>query len=230
MKSILVRCAHPDDEVLGCSGYIAKQNLLGNKVHVLFLSEGVTSRHSKIKIDDQIKLEINDRKKMAIKASNVLKYEILDFLDYPNLRMQNLDTLDITKKIIYFIKKIKPYTVLTHHPGDLNSDHRVTFEATFTALRPFTHKNMVKNFLTFEVTSSTNWSNEGIGPRFSPNYYLDIKKFLKIKKKAFDCYKFEMRDFPHPRSWQAIMAQHLNRGLEIGLEYAEAYSIIRKIN
>ena len=229
MGNILVISAHPDDEILGCSGFICKQKSDGNRVFVLYLSEGVTSRYDNHTIDKKIKQEIENRKKMAIQASKILQFKIVEFLDLPNLRMENLHVLDLVKKITKTIKKIRPSIILTHHPGDLNRDHKVAFESTFAALRPFTFDFKINKFLTYEIPSSTNWSNQSIGPKFEPNFYLNVKKYIDKKKLAFDCYKFEMRKFPHPRSWKLILANHMLRGSEVGLEYAEAYMLIKEI-
>ena len=45
--TILIVVAHPDDEVLGCGGSIAKWTQSGDDVHVLILAEGATSRDKK---------------------------------------------------------------------------------------------------------------------------------------------------------------------------------------
>jgi len=230
MKRILIISAHPDDEILGCGGYIINQEALGNKIFVLYLSEGVTARYQKKKIKSSKAIsEIKKRKEMAQKCSKYLKFQILDFLDYENLRMHSNDTLDLVKEINNYINICKPDIILCNHPGDLNSDHRVAFEATYTALRPFTIKKKYLEFMTYEVVSSTNWSNKHIGKIFSPNYYLDISKYIKTKKIALDFYKKEMRKYPHTRSWKSILNFHHVRGAEVGIEYAEAYEIIKKI-
>lgn len=230
MKSILIIAAHPDDEILGCCGYILNQNKLGNKVYVLYLSEGVTSRFSKTAFKkNNVINEIIKRKKMAENCAKFLKFQILDFLGYENLRMQKLDILDLVKLINKYINQCKPDIILCNHSGDLNTDHRIAFEATYTALRPFTTKKKYFEFLTYEVVSSTNWSNKHIGKTFSPNYYLDITKYINTKKKALDFYKKEMRSFPHSRSWKSILYLHHTRGAEVGLEYAEAFEVIKKI-
>ena len=68
MKKILVISAHPDDEVLGCSGFICKQKSEGNRVFVLYLSEGVTSREDTFRFNDRIRKEIENRKKNGRKS------------------------------------------------------------------------------------------------------------------------------------------------------------------
>ncbi len=230
MKRILIIAAHPDDEILGCGGYIINQVKLGNEVKVLYLSEGVTARFSKKELKSSKAItDIKIRKKMAESCAKYLKFQIIDFLDHNNLRMQRLDLLDLVKVINKYINKIKPDIILCNHSGDLNTDHRIAFEATFTALRPFTIKKKFFEFLTYEVVSSTNWSNKNIGKKFSPNYYLEITKYIDIKKKALGFYKKEMRDYPHSRSWKSILYHHHTRGAEVGLEYAEAFEVIKTI-
>ncbi len=44
-QKILVVAAHPDDEVLGCGGTIAKYTKAGDKVYCLFLGKGKASRN-----------------------------------------------------------------------------------------------------------------------------------------------------------------------------------------
>lgn len=231
MKRILIISAHPDDEILGCAGYISNHVKLGNKVFVLYLSEGVTARYAKKDLrTKKIITEINNRKNMAERCSKYLKFEICDFLNFENLRMHNLDILDLVKLISKYINHYKPDIILSNHSGDLNSDHRVAFEATYTALRPYTVKKKYFEFMTYEVVSSTNWSNKHIGKLFSPNYYLDISKYINIKKRALEFYKKEMRQYPHSRSWKSILSFHQCRGSEVGLEYAEAFEVIKKIS
>ena len=45
MNKVLVVAAHPDDEVLGCGATIAKHTQDKDKVRVIFLSDGFTSRN-----------------------------------------------------------------------------------------------------------------------------------------------------------------------------------------
>lgn len=44
MKNILIIAAHPDDEILGCGGTIARLNKKGYKIITLILGEGISSR------------------------------------------------------------------------------------------------------------------------------------------------------------------------------------------
>ena len=61
-KKILVVAAHPDDDILGCGGTLAKAINLKAKVKILFLGEGVSSRFDFRKKNNSIKLKIADEK------------------------------------------------------------------------------------------------------------------------------------------------------------------------
>jgi LmbE family N-acetylglucosaminyl deacetylase len=68
-NSILVIAAHPDDEVLGCGGTIAKYTKDKIEVNILFISDGESSR----KLSKKKKsFKINKRKKNAIAAAKIL--------------------------------------------------------------------------------------------------------------------------------------------------------------
>ncbi len=228
-KNVLVFAAHPDDEVLGCGGAIAYHRSRDDIVGVCYLSEGVSSRLSLNEFKDKNfwSQDLKDREKMAINASEILDFEILDFLRHPNLRLKDLPLLDITKQLLEIIKNFQPDTVYVNFPGDLNSDHSVMFEAAYTALRPSNLHN-VKNILCYEVLSSTEWA-PNIYKQFNPDTFIDISNFLKLKMKSIKAYEFEMRAPPHPRSNDVITALAMLRGSQVGVKYAESFMTIRKL-
>lgn len=227
MKKIAIVAAHPDDEILGCGGTILKNIKLGNKVFVLYVSDGVGGRFEN-KNDKNRAAEIIKRKKMAIKAANFAKFEIIDFLGLENLELNKYKHNYINNKIYKIFSKIKPDTVYTHHPGDNNIDHKVTFESTYTACRPC--KNyIIKEINTFEVPSSTDWANPN-NKSFIPRKFIDISEFSKKKTKLLNFYQKELRDEPHPRSLKNINALETYRGGMCGLKKAEAFDIIRLID
>ena len=228
-KNILVVAAHPDDEVLGCGASISKWSKNGHKVNILLMSEGITARDSKRNFSLR-KEELDKHKNKAKKAAKILGAKSVNFCNFPDNRMDSIDLLDVTKSIEKFVKTFKPQLIVTHNHSDLNIDHKITHEACITATRP-QNKNSVKEILTFEVPSSTEW-NFSLKQKniFNPNYFENVSGFLKKKIKALECYKSEMRKWPHPRSYKAI--QHLAkwRGATIGVEEAEAFELVRKIN
>ena len=207
---VLVVASHPDDEVLGCGGTIAKHVANGDEVSVLIMTQGREGG------------EIPDA---AEAANSILGATFLWLDDYPDNKMDTIPLLDVVKSVEYFIDNLKPDIVYTHHAGDLNIDHRITHQAVMTACRPLPGCS-VKTILCFEVPSSTEW-----GQGFEPNWFVDITEFEFLGKKydALDAYGSEMRDFPHPRSHRAVLNLGRLRGATVGVEMAEAFMVARRI-
>jgi N-acetylglucosamine malate deacetylase 1 len=225
--NILIVAAHPDDEVLGCGGSIAKWSKDGNKVHVLIMAEGATSR-DKIRDRDNRNIELSRLAKSANEAGMILGIKSIELLGYPDNRMDSIDLLDVVKLIEKYIEKIKPDVVVTHHSGDLNVDHQIIHKAVMTACRP-QPVCTVKRILSFEVASSTEWQSPTINNPFIPNWFEDISDTLEMKIIALEAYKSEMCEWPHARSIKAV--EHLAkwRGATVGCDAAEAFMLIREV-
>jgi LmbE family N-acetylglucosaminyl deacetylase len=91
----------------------------------------------------------------------------LEMLGLPDNRMDSMDFIEVVKLIEDKIKKFQPDTVLTHHPSDLNIDHRITQQALITACRPqpdCTVKNIL--FLKFPHQRIGRFLPECFDPRF----------------------------------------------------------------
>ena len=226
-RTFLIIAAHPDDEVLGCGGSIAKWAKAGNDVRVLIMAEGSTSR-DKTRNRDARKEDLSHLTKSAKKAGEILGVKSIELLDYPDNRMDSVVLLDVVKSIEEHIEKRKPEVVVTHHLGDLNIDHQIIHQAVITACRP-QPEHPVKCILTFEVPSATEWQSPTFGNPFVPNWFEDISETIELKIKALEAYQSEMREWPHVRSIQAV--DHLARWREasIGCEAAEAFMLIRRL-
>jgi len=227
MSNILVVAAHPDDEILGCGGTIARHVQQGDEVSVLILSEGVTARDVN-RSRDLRSDELSALGKMAHAAHKVLGSTNLVLHDFPDNRMDSIDRLDIVKIVEEHIAKYQPEIVYTHHAGDVNIDHRRTHESVVTSCRAMPHA-IVKTILFFEIASSTEWQPPQSASAFAPNWFVDISQTLTKKIQALHCYEPEMRAFPHPRSYKAL--EHLAhwRGACVGVQAAEAFILGRNI-
>lgn len=218
-NKILVVAAHPDDEVLGAGGTIAKHVSEGDEVYALVLGDGEMSRGAGEK-------GINKRKAQSAEAAEILGIKKVFFESFPDNQFDSVPLLKIVKSVEKALLKVKPETVFTHHGEDLNIDHRLTFQAVLTAARP-QPGFFVKQLFSFEVLSSTEWQEKKKNKAFCPNYYIDIHDFIDIKVKAMEAYKDELKPYPHPRSAEGIKILAKYRGLEVGLKYAEAFQAIR---
>ena len=224
-KSTLIIAAHPDDEVLGCGGTIAKLANEGVIVRVAFLADGVFSREGEQK--DQQK-ELKDRRTAAQQACDILGVKSVSFGDFPDNKMDVSPLLDIVKAVEELIFKHQPDTLFTHHCGDVNIDNRRIHEAVVAACRP-QNGHPVKKLLSFEVASSTEWQLPHSATSFSPNYFVDISATLAKKMAALDLYAKELRRWPHPRSPKAVAHLAHWRGATVGVEAAEAFILSRQL-
>jgi LmbE family N-acetylglucosaminyl deacetylase len=223
--SILVVAAHPDDEVLGCGGVLA---LNGGKdpVDILILGEGITSRSERREHANTAAVERLRADAQA--AGKMLGARSVRLANFPDNRFDGVPLLDVIKVVEAAVAELSPQTIYTHHPGDLNVDHGVTFRAVMTATRPMADQ-AVRDVYSFEVSSSTEWAFQQIQPPFRPNVFVDVSSSIERKVKAMLQYESEVRPFPHPRSGEAIRVQARRWGSVAGCEYAEAFELIRSV-
>lgn len=221
--TVAVIVAHPDDEVLAFGGSMARHAAKGERVCPLILATGLASRSDDNSVDGQA---LQNLRAAAEKAADILGAQAPEFADFPDNRMDGVDLLDVVKRVEAFRQAINPDVVFTHHPGDLNVDHRVTFQAVLTAFRPLPGEKPVRLY-TGEVLSSSEYGQAS--ERFQPNTYVDIEKTLSAKQQALRAYADELRDWPHPRSVEAVDHLARLRGSECGLEAAEALHLIRAV-
>ena len=222
MSNILIVIAHPDDEVLGCGGTIAKLANEGHNIYTLILGEGITSRNiSKGEANKEMKI----LQKSAIKANELLGVKRMIFRGFPDNRFDTIPLLEIVKDIEEIKMQIRPKIIFTHFEKDLNIDHQITYKAVLTATRPMVGEP-VKEIYSFEVLSSTEWA---FPTSFSPNVFYDISKNINDKLIALASYESEIREDSHPRSLSGVWNNARLWGQKVGLEYAEAFKCVRII-
>ena len=225
MASILVVAAHPDDEILGCGGVLARHAAEGDTVHVLIVAEGATARDSERDPRGR-EPELTALRAAASRAAAEIGAEEPRILGLPDNRLDSLPLLEIVKPIEAVVEAVAPEIVYTHHAGDLNVDHRIVHQATVTACRPLPG-SPVRALYAFETVSSTEWQTAG--ESFRPQRWVDIEPFLRCKLRALDAYEAEMRPFPHARSREAVEALARVRGAAAGLRAAECFVVVREV-
>tara|TARA_Y100000590_G_scaffold101747_1_gene115556 strand:+ start:3087 stop:3812 length:726 start_codon:yes stop_codon:yes gene_type:complete len=225
--SILVVAAHPDDEILGCGGTMAKHVTKGDEVNVLIMAEGVTSRDSE-RDREKRENELSELTKAAKIANDIIGANSIHLHDFPDNRLDSIDLLDLIITIEFYINKYQPSIVYTHHRGDVNIDHKIVHDAVLAATRP-QPGNCVKTLLFFEIASSTEWTPPQSIISFHPNWFIDISDTLEIKLQALEAYVEEMRTFPHPRSIDGIKYLSKWRGANVGVDSCEAFILGRNI-
>jgi LmbE family N-acetylglucosaminyl deacetylase len=223
-KKALVIAAHPDDEVLGCGGTIARLTQEGYEFTVAILGEGITSRFAqREEANPELLRQLHAR---ATEAGRIVGVCDVRLFKLPDNRFDTVPLLDIVKMLESLISELHPEIVFTQHGGDLNIDHVVAFRATLTATRPLSD-SPVRQLYAYEVASSTEWAFQYFAPVFQPNAFFDITGFLDKKISAIEIYESERRAFPHPRSPEALAQQAGHWGSVVGVHAAEAFQLVR---
>lgn len=218
---ILVVVAHPDDEVLGCGGTLARLTPT-SEIRVLILGEGITSRVGLSEVEKQEGLNQLAHNNNA--AAIALQITTPVILAFPDQRFDTVPLLEIIHVIEAAMVLLRPTMVLTHHAGDVNLDHRLTREAVEAAVRPASVPYMTA-VLGFEIPSSSDWNFTR--PRFAPNvFYALTDRHMTAKVQAMACYESETRLPPHPRSEQNLRALARMRGGQCGQAWAEGFELV----
>ena len=214
---LMIIVAHPDDEVLGCGGTIARLINEGSTGKTLILCDGISSR------DIYDPGDIMIRKRQSEEANKILGINEIVNCGLPDQKLDTIPLLEVIKLIEQEIKSYKPNIIFTHFRNDLNKDHRIVYEAVLTATRPM-QGQPVKTIYSFEVASSTEWNYP---LSFIPDTYFDITKTMIEKQKALAVYSEELRDYPHPRSIEGIELQAQYWDMRTGGGYKEAFVTVR---
>ena len=223
---VLTVAAHPDDEVLGCGGTMAAHVRRGDEVSILILGEGLTSRAATR--DDADRTAIPALRRDAGAAGAAIGVSDVTLLDFPDNRFDSVALLDVVKAIEAAKARVRPDVVYVHHWGDLNIDHRVTFDAVMAAFRPLPGEAAVAIYA-YEVPSATGWAGPDPSAAFVPTHFVEIEGTLDAKIAAMESYESERRAWPHPRAPEALRAWAAYRGSQIGVAAAEAFATVRTV-
>ncbi len=222
--NVLVVAAHPDDEVLGAGAAMATHARRGDRVTALILGEGVTSRRAARSQADAG--AVAALRAQAIRANEILGCRDVRLGDLPDNRFDSVDLLDIVKRVEAVVDELRPEVVYTHFHGDLNVDHAAAARAALTACRPLPGSPL-RRILAFEVPSATGWGFPD--QPFTPTSFLDASAALEQKIEAMRAYASEVRDYPHPRSPQALEGRARAWGSQVGLQAAEPFMLLREV-
>ncbi|WP_293302828.1 PIG-L family deacetylase [Pedobacter sp. UBA4863] len=228
-KKILIVVAHPDDEILGLGGTMSRLiRNFGITAKVIILGEGITSRSDNRDLD-LWDTHLKEHRNNIYQAQKKIGYHEVSIHNFPDNRFDSVPLLEIIKVIEKEKEEFLPEVIFTHHGGDVNIDHQRTFEAVVTCCRPM-QDEVVKTIITFETMSGTEWRASTDPKHFIPNVFISIdEQSLNDKIAAMECYEFEKREYPHPRSPEALKIVAQRWGIVVGVEYAEAFCLVRNI-
>ena len=217
---VLVIAPHPDDEILGVGGTMAKRSAKGDEVYVCVVTKGCPPLFNESFIE-QGRAECREADRLA-GAKETL------FLDFPAVMLETVPRYEFNGKIGEVISKIRPDEVYIPHRGDMQLDHQMVVDAAMVALRP-KYAHTVCRIYAYETLSETGWNIPNTVNEFIPNVYEDISNFLDTKIKAMEIFKSQLAEYPNARSVGAIEALARYRGSTVSVNAAEAFSLVREI-
>lgn len=207
MKEALILVAHADDETLGAGGTIPKLIQDGWRITVAIVSDG--SRYP----DD------GKENRSAVEAAcEVLGISELHLIGIPDQRFDSVPIAELVQSVAKL--KLLPDLIITNSDADLNLDHRLTCAVAKIIGRP---QRKPVSILSCEIPNTAFWN----GSAFPANFYVDITDYLETKIKAFEQYVNEIQPFPHPWSEGGLRLLAQYHGMQAGVPFAEAFTVIR---
>jgi len=217
---VLVIAPHPDDEVLGAGGTMHRLAAEGHAVTVAIVTRGWAPLFPEAQVA-QVRAE-------AQAANALLGVRQVRFMDLPVTRLHMLPEHELNEAFDRLICDERPELVFLPFPGDRHEDHRQVFDASLVALRPVPQRPPVRRILCYETVSETHWAAARIEPAFEPQVWFDIGAHLEAKLEAMRTYASQLRPAPDARSLEAIRALALWRGSVVGMQAAEAFTLVRE--
>jgi len=222
MKNVIVISAHPDDEVLGCGGTLIKHRESGDKIDWLIttninVNQGFSPSRVKSRLDEIVEIE------SKLKINKTYK------LNYPTMSLSDETLIEMIPKISEVFKESKPEIIYVLNRSDAHSDHFITFKAVMACTKSFRYP-FIKQVLMYECISETEFGAALPENHFLPTYFVDISPFLKEKLDLMAIYDSEVGEHPFPRSYRNIEALSIFRGASVGVEYAEAFQVLKWID
>ena len=222
MSKIIIISAHPDDETLGAGGAILKHKKNGDEIHWLivtgvFESEGFSNER------------VMSRKQEIENVSKLYSFKNVYNLGYPTMKLNDTILFELVNKISRIFQELEPETIYVMNRSDAHSDHRIVFDAVLSCTKSFRYP-YVRKVLMYECLSETEFAPILPERVFQPNYFVDISDFFDKKIEIMKIFDSELGEHPFPRSIKNIEALATYRGATIGVNYAEAFQMIKYID
>lgn len=217
---ILIIAPHPDDEVLGCGGVMARFSGENSEIHVVIVTKGCSPLYS----ETQVACSRRETKK----AHNLLGVKKSYWLDFPAAELDMVMHRELNQSLCELLKEVRPEVLFIPFLGDTHLDHQLVFSSSLVASRPAS-QFCPKSIYAYETLSETNWNAPHVTPAFVPNVFFDIEEYLEKKLAAFKCYASQCKVFPNERSIESLEYLAKLRGSQVNRKAAEAFMLIRNI-
>lgn len=218
MKKVLIVSAHPDDEILGAGGSLIRHRENGDDIAWLI----VTNINESLGFSE---VAVQKRQEEIERVAGQLKMKVFK-LDYTTMQLSSRDLLEMVPQIAEIFKEFKPENIYIMNRSDAHSDHRVVFDAVMACTKSFRYP-FIREVMMYECLSETEFAAALPEKVFQPNCYVDISGQMEEKLELMGVYKSELGEHPFPRSERNIKALATYRGATCGVEYAEAFQILK---
>lgn len=220
MKKVLVIAPHPDDEVLGVGGTIARYAAEGSEVYVAIATRGYPP---------EFKEEMHQKvRQETLAAHQLLGIKETIFLSFPAAKLDTIPHSEVNSQLFGIYQKIQPDLLFIPFIGDIHMDHQKVFLSALVAGRPIS-AYAPKAIYCYETLSETNWNAPYLTPNFVPNVFIDISEYLETKIQAMQIFASQLQPFPNERSEEALRALATLRGSTVSRFAAEAFYLVRQV-
>ncbi len=216
-NKVLIIAVHPDDETLGCGGTLLKHKANGDEIHWLICTT-IDKSHS----------YYETREKEIEKVSNLYGFDSVHNLRLKTMQVDEYSLSELVGKISKVINEVKPNIIYLPFKGDVHSDHRKIFEASFSCTKTFRYP-FIKKIYMIETLSETEFAPSSVTDSFIPNVFVDISDFMDKKLEIMRVFESEISPHPFPRNEINIKALATFRGATCGCEYAESFMLLKEI-
>ncbi|UTJ07336.1 PIG-L deacetylase family protein [Arcobacter roscoffensis] len=216
-NKVLIIAVHPDDETLGCGGTLLKHKVNGDEIHWLICTT-IDKKHN----------YYEKREKEIEEVSKLYDFDSVHNLRLKTMQVDEYSMTELVSKISEVINEIQPNIVYLPFKGDVHSDHRKIFEASYSCTKSFRYP-FIKKIYMIETLSETEFAPSTKEDSFIPNSFVDISEFINKKIDIMKVFESEISEHPFPRSERNIKALATLRGATCGYEYAESFILLKEI-
>lgn len=217
---ILVISVHPDDETLGCGGTLLKHSRCGDEVFWLILTRPNQAVGFSQDFIDKRQTEINT-------VAQLYRFIEVFQLEFLTTKLHLVDFSLLIGEIAKLINKLKPEIIYMNNRSDIHTDHQIAAKAILSSTKSF-RTPFIKKILMYECLSETEFTPPFPENIFSPNVFSDITDYIEQKIEIMQIYQSEVQNPPQPRSLENIRALARFRGASCGVDYAEAFMLVRE--
>ncbi|MFC7464936.1 PIG-L deacetylase family protein [Brachybacterium sp. GCM10030252] len=217
----LVIAPHPDDEVLGAGGTIARLAGDGWRVVVVVVCSDLPPTYP-AGIAEEVEAE-------AREAHALLGVAVSEFLHLPSVELSRGAVTTLNGPLQALVEEHRPTLALIPFP-DRHVDHRTVFDASMVVTRPVGAGRDLRTVAMYETVSETFWNAPGAEPTFTPSWHVDITETVRTKIDAFRCFASQLQPDPGPRSVRALESLAGFRGSQVGLSSAESFQVVRSVS